>query len=458
MAASTLSLGSSSYALLEELDSGAGNQLTVSKSGNSTTIRASGNANNTIEGLGISTNGIVTSISQEWGNLRQKGSSTTAESNSNINAFGNFKDFQASLGSSQDTLSIFGSIQGSRIFLDKASESKTGFKEDGNDLLNVSGSITQGDSLADNLIYAGSGNDTIRIAGSIEDAFVFLGAGNDSFTAGSGTNVDVKGDGGNDYIQFKAASTDLRINSGANNDTVVLAGLETNNSELSGDRTAEVTSDGLIFSNQGLAAIDLGTGNDSLVLGSGSYTNASFDTGSDVDTISIASNSYFTNAYFQLGSDSSSNNASTFRDKFISGQRNTFFESTIQSENLGGDSLVFGSTTSIYDSGISLGGGNDSLVFGSNSIITDSYINTGFGADTIVFGANTTFTNLSINIGGDTSIDRIYFNATQADFSGVTITGANDGDYLYIGATAYTYHGNDFYSGSLSWKSTPLLG
>jgi hypothetical protein len=456
MAATTLALGTSSYALLEELEGG--DQLSISKSGSSTTIRATGGPGGTIEGLGI-TSGALGSDLDGWTPVQTPQNPPTVEKNSNINAFGNLRDFQASLGSGADALNIFGNIEGSRIFLDDAEAvNEYGTVDDGNDFLSVSGSIAQGSNLEDNLIYAGSGNDTIRIAGSIEDAFVFLGAGNDSFTAGSGTNVDVKAAAGNDYIQFKGQSTDVRINTGDNADTVVLAGLNGSNTELNGDSLSlagTYDDQQFIFATQGQAAIDMGTGNDSLVLGFGSYNNVSFNTGNGLDTISIAKNSTFENSFFQLGDSNSINN----KDKFTSAQGNLFEGTTISSNNGGGDSLVFGSATQFLDSAISLAGGNDSIVFGTNSVINGSDINAGIGADTLVFGSNTIFTDTWINLGnsdgtGDGLADRIYFNAISADLSQVQITGADNNDILYIGATAYAYdtNYNDFRNNNISFS------
>ena len=462
MAATTLALGTSSYALLESLaDEGGAAQLKVTKSGSSTTIRATGSSENTIEGLGITTSGLGTVDPTVFGNLTGFGDASNTENNSNINAFANLKDFQASLGGAGDTLNVFGSIEGSRIYLDL--DNKYSQTPDGSDLLSVSGSVTQGSSLQDNLIYAGSGNDTIRIAGSIDNAFVFLGAGNDSFTAGSGTNVDIKGDAGNDYIQFKGQSTDVRINSGANADTVVLSGLAGTSTDLNSHpyESAGAHESGFVFSTQGTSAIDLGDGNDSLVLGSGTYKNASFDTSMGNDTISIAKNSNFENTYFQLVNELATQNGG--KDKFTSAQGNIFSGTTISSHNHGGDSLVFGSTTSFLDSGIGLAGGSDSIVFGSNSTITNSYINTGSGGDTLVFGSNTTFTDLSINLGGaDGAADRIYFNAISKELDQVKITGADSNDVLYIGATAYTYDSTklDFYNGTSYFNNNnnPSIG
>ena len=416
MAASTLALGTSSYVLLDQLDGA--DQLQVSKSASSTTIRSTPNSGGTIEALGI-TSGLG-SLPSGWEPAQSQGTLSTVEIKSNVNVFANLSDFQASVGSNADTLNIFGTIGGSRIFLDDAvAGTQNGSSLDANDLLSVSGSIKKGSDeqgFQDNLIYTGSGNDTIRIAGSIEEAFVFLGAGNDSLTAGSGANVDVYGGDGNDYIQFKRPSTDVRINAGNNADTVVLSGLSGTAPELNGiSGQAGIYNNQLIFSSQGQAAIDTGSGNDSLVLGSGSYFNTSFNTGAGIDTISIAAGNTFGNTYFQLGSDTPS---ISNKEKFTSAQNNHFFSTTIASNNGGGDSLIFGSGTQFgtenhedyVDPGstISLGTGADSIVFGSNSVITNSYINTGSGADTLVFGYNMTFTKTSINLGSSDGLaDRI---------------------------------------------------
>lgn len=484
MAATTLALGTSSYALLEALDSGAGSKLDVRKSGSSTTIR--GDANR-IDDLGLTTtatSGDFTSLvdSEDW-EIVNSNTNISNEDTSNINIFGNLNNFQADLGNRKDTLNIFGDVRGSRIFLDKSEKTGAGYGDDGNNLLSISGSIARGldeDSLQDNLIYAGSGNDTIRIAGSIEDAFVFLGNGDDSFTARSGKNVDIKGDAGKDFIQFKDRSENTSINTGTDSDTIILSGLTSDNEKLEsaslqdlfgdpGTYDEEDAYEKLNFSDQGKSAIEMGTGNDSLVLGKGEYTNASFSTGNGNDTISIGTGSYFQNTYFQLGNSGSSPTTSNpspsiGRDRFTSAQNNQFLSTTIASTNVSGDTLVFGSGTHLLSyqdvgSTIALGSGGDSIVFGSTSVINDSYINTGSGADTLVFGSNTNLGNTTIDLGNDLEVDRIYFNSNPLDLADFQIKGAGNNDILYIGTTAYTYQGSDFYSGtptgdsSNSWRN-----
>lgn len=484
MAATTLALGTSSYALLEALDSDAGSKLNVRKSGSSTTIR--GDANR-IDDLGLTTtatSGDFTSLvdSEDWERVNSN-TNITDEVTSNINIFGTLNNFQADLGNRNDTLNIFGDVRGSRIFLDNAEKIGVGYINDGNDLLSISGSIGRGldaDKLQDNLIYAGAKNDTIRIAGSIDDAFVILGDGHDSFTASSGKNVDIKGDAGNDFIQFKNSSENTSINSGLDADTIILSGLTSDNEKLEsaslqgffedpGTYDEQDAYEKLNFSDQGKSAIEMGAGNDSLVLGTGAYTNASFNTGNDNDTISIATGSTFQNTYFQLGNSGSyptpSNpSPSIGRDRFTSAQNNQFLSTTIASTNVSGDTLVFGSGTHLLSyqdvgSTIALGSGGDSIVFGSTSVINDSYINTGSGADTLVFGSNTNLGNTTIDLGNDLEVDRIYFNSNPLDLADFQIKGAGNNDILYIGTTAYTYQGSDFYSGtptgdsSNSWRN-----
>ena len=428
--ASTLALGTSSYQLLEELGGQA--QLTVKTTGSSTQIRATGTD---ISDLGINTTSKISAASGTYVGATQTGTEpTNFQTSSNINVFGSLNDFQANLGGSGDTLSIFGDINGSRISLDNTPTSGSVAGGDGSDLLSVSGSIGGSGDQFENEIWAGGGNDTIRIAGSIQNSTVFLGDGDDYFSAGEGTNVHVLGGDGNDYVQFRKSSEDTRINLGNGFDTVVLSGLEGS-------------------SYSGTAAVEMGGNNDSLVLGSGNYDNAQFNTGSGRDTVSIASNSYFTTSNFNLDGFSETGDLRFVGgDKLTSGQGNKFASTSFSSSNIGGDSLVFGNTTTFSEKSIiSLGDGADSLVFGSNSTLIDSYILMGGGSDTLVFGAGTSFNNTIINLGGNTGLDMIQFNAsTGTSLKGVTVIGANNGDFLYIGATSYGYSSTGYNNNNIA--------
>lgn len=379
----------------------------------------------------------------------------------NINIFANVSDFQADLGSFADTLNIFGNVRGSTIELDS-------LETDGdfNDILNIQGSLEaiDGDEgSVHNEIYAGSGNDTIRIAGSAENANIFLGFGNDSLViSGAATNVDVKGDeagfiNGNDYIEFRAAATDVRVQSGGGNDTVIFSkGLDSSSLDLTSDSTY-FEDYSLSTPLTGLSAVELGSGNDSLVLGKGTYSYASFNTGSGTDTVSIGSGS-FTNVKFQLDGNWDTDyegytpdvgfNESNFvgGDKLTSAANSSFTDSEFSSNNSLGDTLVFGSGNIFNNTNFYLGYGDDSIVFGSGSVFNDSTISTGYGADTIVFGSSSIFNeNLTLDLGNDGFSDVVRFgvnNEFPLDTTEFRITGADESDMLFVGAVAYTYSTN----------------
>jgi len=457
MASATLSLGSAGYDLLEAISTSADSQLSVKKSGNAHQIKST-TTDNTIEGLGIITS---EALDQEDPNLEsweRKGGSTAQNSffgKDNVNIFANVSDFQAALGSFADTLNIFGDVSGSTIELD-SSDTVGNF----NDILNIQGSLKSIDGDLNsvyNEIYAGSGNDTIRIAGSAENANIFLGFGNDSLViSGAATNVDVKGDeasfiNGNDYIEFRAAATDVRVQSGGGNDTVIFSkGLDSSSLDLTSDST--YSSDySLSTPLTGLSAVELGSGNDSLVLGKGTYSDASFNTGSGTDTVSIGSGS-FTNVKFQLDGnwDTDSLGLDNFNleggDKLTSAANSSFTDSEFSSDNSLGDTLVFGSGNIFNNTNFYLGDGDDSIVFGSGSIFNDSTISTGYGADTIVFGSSSLFNeNLTLDLGNDGFSDVVRFgvnNEFPLDTTEFRIIGADESDMLFVGAVAYTYSTN----------------
>jgi len=428
MASATLSLSSAGYDLLEYLDAPGTDQLSVKKAGNAHQIKSTVKGN-TIDALGISTDLSLT--------------------NSNVNVFASVSDFKADLYNGADTLNIFGNVSGSEIQLDNSFQNSGNF----NDILNIQGNLNSVDgglSSVDNIIYAGGGNDTIRIAGSIENSNIFLGTGNDSIIiGGNATNVDIKGDeyesiNGNDYIEFRGAATDVRVQSGGGSDTVIFSkGLNSSVPDLTSD-----------FSNvlSGLAAVELGSGNDSLILGKGTYENATFNTGSGSDTISIASGS-FTNVNFQLDGAWDTSYDGAVDENLAGGDKstsaaNTWFTTTnFSSNNAAGDTLVFGSGNIFTDTNFYLGQGNDSLVFGSGSTFNNwndigSTINTGLGADTIVFGSGTSFfDNTTLNLGNDGVEDIVRFAANSFTPSApeIRIIGADDYDVLFVGTDSYHY-------------------
>jgi len=455
MASATLSIGSSSYTLLDSLGAPITNQssigLSVSRSGaGPTTIKANpkgGEINNLGLGNGTGTTSSTTSI------------------------FGNVNQLEANLGGGNDTLNIFGNVAGSRIELDKNDQYNTGSTGDGNDSLSISGSLFSGLGLPDtsradgsnndvNRISTGAGNDTIRIAGQANDAFIYLGDGNDSLTvSGIASNLDVKAGAGNDAISFFDTATNVSVATAGGNDTVVFSKqLIGDDKSITFDAWPQSGDDSISpsFTNP---SVDLGSGNDSLILGGGTSGPVAINTGSGNDTVQLKG--AFDNTQFIL--DGRIEGLSTGKDRITASPNASFQNSNFISNNEGGDTLTFGNGTLFYNSSIQLGQpthggtssvGSDSVVFGSNSSIIDSAISLGSGADTLVFGSNSTFFNSFIDLGSDSNADRIIFS-TGFTGEGVQISGAGAGDTLYIGATAYVYNttSNDFYNGSTLWRS-----
>ncbi len=454
MASATLSLGSAGYDLLEAISSPENSQLSVKKSGKSHQIKST-TTDNTIDGLGIITSAALNHQDPDFESWEPKVGSTPQNDflgKDNVNIFANVSDFQAALGYDADTLNIFGNVSGSTIELDSSN-----LVGNFSDILNIQGSLNSFDgdsSSVDNEIYAGSGNDTIRIAGSAENSNIFLGTGNDSITiGGNATNVDIKGDedylnNGNDYIEFRGVAKDVRVQSGGGNDTVIFSkGLYSDISDLASDFTY---SNSYSTPLSGLAAVELGSGNDSLVLGKGGYLNATFNTGSGTDTVSIGSGD-FNNVKFQLDGDWETNslgwNYSNFEggDKLTTAANSLFTSSEFSSNNSLGDTLVFGSVNIFDNTNFYLGDGDDSIVFGSGSVFNDSTISTGYGADTIVFGSSSIFNgNFNLDLGNDYAVDVVKFGVNNQFLpndltSEFRIIGAGDNDMLFVGAQAYRY-------------------
>jgi hypothetical protein len=382
---------------------------------------------------------------------------------SNISIFSNLENFQAALGSGADTLSVSGNVQGGEFELDDSANSRS----DGADLLSISGNL---DGPEYNRIFAGGGNDTIRISKNVENAFIYLGDGNDSLSIGGSTkSADIHAGSGNDYLEFRGdagtSSEGVRVQSGDGHDTVIFRNLF----QGSGNPSQGTYSDHFSPSwegdkdapqaDPGNSSVELGAGNDSLVLGKGA-TNVEINTGNNSDTISLAGR--FEAVSFNLDGRSTDPAQWDFigGDRLSSANGSEYVSSGFGSNNANGDTLIFGSTTNFINSGIYLGSdtlymggtGKDSLVFGSNSRFDNAHVSTGWGADTIVFGINSTFNDLSINLGtNDAQHDVVKFGA-NSDLTGVTVTGATDGDILWIGSVQYTYNNSDFYNGQLSWK------
>jgi hypothetical protein len=464
MPSATLAIGSAGYNLLEALEDGDGTakeDIKVSRSGSSYSIRSKNGED--IENLAIGSQNLP---------------STIIDASSNVSIFTGLLDFEASLGKGGDTLSIFGNVEGGRFELDSHEHRNDQLNAtlNGRDLLSIRGDLTRGrDSRTEvNRIYSGGNEDTVRITGKVEDAFIFLGSGNDSLSIGGNSfNLDVKGDAGkgdagNDYIEFrgdagKLSGGGVRVQGGEGSDTVifrnVFQGSSAEKNPSFGDYDYD---DNTVISDPGTSAVDLGEGNDSLVLGKGA-TNVDVNTGSGKDTVSL--NGSFENVQFHLdGANWNYSDDLRAGDRIAASNGAIFANSTFSSNSNAGDSLIFGSNTTFDGTKVYLsnneffdqqGAGRDSLVFGSNSYFLDSTISTGYGSDTIVFGSSSTFGNLAINLGNnDGDGDQIRF-AAGTNFENVSIYGAGSGDTLFIGSTAYYYDDlqDNFYSnGGQLWK------
>ena len=470
MAATTLALGGSSYELLDLLENpGGGSGTAVSgpltsaggpfvkgtsdtrgavlRSGNKRVVnlRSSDPRDGTIENLGIGVDG------------------GTANDNNTTNIFANVSEFTSIQGALNDTLNIFGNASGAQIFTDEGVIPPNGSSlvnesdsSAGDDLVRIQGDLSGSEyNSSRSTIYTDDGDDTIRISGNVSDSNIFLGNQNDVLdirgnisgsyisTDGSGSTYDddsnastpevpsddASAGNGNDYVRIGGTAQNTIIQTYGGNDTVLIGG------QFSG--TAGAPKNG---------AIELGDGLDSLVFNDGAL-NAQFNTGIGSDTVNLSGN--FVNTSFYLGNDSTASPG----DYFSSGRNGSFTNSTISSKNASGDTLIFGSGSTFSNSDIFNSSGADSVVFGSGLNFFSSDIRSGGGGDTLVFGANTTFYNSTLDLGSNSSADQIYFSANNSDLSGLSITGADTNDTLFIGSTAYAWNGSTFINGTAEWSA-----
>jgi len=467
MAASTLSIGSTGYELLDLLDNSGSSPTaltgpltsetgsfvagssdsrgTVLKSGNNRTVnlRSSDGRNGTISDIGIGTVG------------------GAPLDNNTTNIFANVSEFTSIQGALNDTLNIFGNADGVNIFSDEGIIQPKGTSlvnesdsTAGDDLVRISGNLSgSGYNSTRSTIYTDDGDDTIRIGGNVSDTDFFLGNQSDLLdirgnisnsyisTDGSGSvdssdnpTDDGASGNGNDYVRIGGTATSTIIQTYGGNDTVNIGG------SFSGTYINTTGTD------RADAAVELGAGQDSLVLSNGANT-AQFNTGAGSDTVNLSGD--YINTSFYLGGDSSSAPG----DYFSSGRNGSFENSTISSGNTSGDTLIFGSGSSFYGSSITNSGGADSMVFGSGLTFVDSSISTNGGGDTLVFGANSSFFNSTLDLGSNSTADQIYFSGSNSDLSGLSISGADSNDTLFIGMTAYTWDGSTFVNGSDTWSA-----
>lgn len=389
---STLSLGSTSYDLLSplenfELEDLEEQGLQLSSKGKNLNLRVNDDLSPLV-GLGL-----------------EQAAST------NLNIKGNLADFIAGLGNNRDTVYINGDISGVDISTDQQNATVQG-----HDLLVVNGNITGSDNLEINQFAMFGGNDTVRLLGEVEDSDFHLGAGNDSLViSGLAGNVYVGGEGGRDFIEFRNLSTDVIVQSGDGDDTVIFNGITGTN----------------YFEDAPLASVDMGAGNDVLLLNNGAY-NVEINTGSGSDRLKLSGD--FENTFFNF----SGNSASELSADFVSVSAGSLFSnSSFTSDNILGDTLVVGYRSILIETDINFGDGNDSVIFGSSSSFTDNYFKLGEGSDTLVFGNGSSFDNMTIDLGDDNDIDIVRISD---DYVGdIIILGGNAGDILWIGAQEISF-------------------
>ena len=398
MPSSTLSLGGTDYDLLsslvnfELLEDLEEQGLQISSRGKNLNLRVNDDVS-PLEGLGL---GITAST--------------------NLNIKGDLTDFIVGLGNDRDTINLNGDISGVEIFTDQPDV--TG---QGHDLLVVNGNITGSENLEINQFALFGGNDTVRLLGEVDDSDFHLGAGNDSLVISDfAENVYVGGEAGRDFIEFRNLSTDVIVQSGDGDDTVIFNGINGKNSQ-----------------DASLAAVDLGSGNDVLSLNYGAY-NVDVITGSGSDRLKLSGD--FENTFFNL----SGNSTPELSADFVSVSAGSLFNhSLFTSDNIFGDTLVVGYRSNLTETDIYFGDGNDSIVFGSSSSFSNNYFMLGEGSDTLVFGSGSSFDNMRINLGDDNDNDIVRFSY---DYVGdIRIIGGNAGDVLWIGAQEFSYSDDSYY-------------
>ena len=393
--ASTLALGDSGYQLLD-LDGEPSSNARVSSRTRRDVDQAVVTARGALDDFSIGGN---------------EGAQSVSVSGLTTNLF-------ASLGQGSDTLSLRGTAESAQILLDDSPE-RAGYVPSlsGNDQFTAS-SLT-----GNSYVWAGGGDDTIRVTGSADGALFDLGDGNDVLrVSGSSAGLNVAAGAGDDSLQFNggvgsADGSTSRIDAGAGNDTVVING-------------------GVVNTD-----VFLGLGNDSLVVRGG---GEAFGVDADVGSDTIALSGDFTDAYLGLGGG----------DRVrVDGSFSGSVESTSSA-----DTLVFGSYSNVSSSVFAMGDGNDSLVFGA--VLADTLIDLGAGDDTIVFGAYSAMLETTLDLSGG-GADQIYLATDLArdDFGyqnldKFVITGADDNDVLWVGSSTLSKYG--YNSGEGVWTQRDI--
>jgi hypothetical protein len=157
--------------------------------------------------------------------------------------------------------------------------------------------------------------------------------------------------------------------------------------------------------------------------------NANFDAADDI--LEIRGNTRDSNINMGPGNDSY-----TSRGLFINSNLDTGDGNDVVRFNKtgGNDGFV------AVDSTIDLGAGDDILIFGGN--VRNTRINLGTGSDSAEFRGRIV-ENVAIDLGtSDGAQNQLRFR-NNTDFRGVTITGADQNDILFIGSSRYEFQGDN---------------
>lgn len=435
MATSTLALGQASYDLLESLEKVT---QSINKDGSTTqTVRA-------------------TQRGGEISGLRVEGSLEGGIYNFNI--------ADRSVGMViADNLDSFNSTNIN--FLANADQANVALGN-GNQRFNASGAFTN------STLSSGEGYDTVRIGG-----------------AATGTDINLGNEDGwgSKFVTISRAQTDLDVNTGGGNDSLLFLGTLTaggdpnnkpwsNSIDPSPQEYSNIINSGkgndtviLIGGVKGNYEVQLSEGDDSVIFGARSASEYfSLDTGIGSDTVTLG---YITNnARINLGTDG------FYSDSLVLGLGAEITNSTITSGQDSGDFLTFNGNVTATDlnlgaggdsiqanafvsfgSGTSstawdLGAGNDTLIF-NGDLSGGGIINLGSGQDSIaLFGGGNGGQwywnwndSLLIDLGIDSEADTIEFGDPYA-YSGFAIQNFGIEDILIIGGSSYGYNDLSYYS------------
>ena len=249
--------------------------------------------------------------------------------------------------------------------------------------------------------FEGEGRTTlVKTADGSTDVIKAVGPAGQSRTL-SEVTFTANNSGAAANIRLESANTLVTTESayrfGGNNDTLVIA-----STSITSDNSSQVVASESKFW--------MGGGNDNLTFG-GSAKEVIVTGGAGKDSITVKGNA--TESKFYLDSASRGGGG-----------------------NDGNDSLTINGNANQIE--VKAGTGDDTITVKGNSY--SSSFNLGKGGDTLIFGGSSV-TDTRINLGGDQNVDTIKF-AAGTNLKGVQISGAGNGDVLFIGSTQYQYNQN----------------